>query len=256
SCRGSAGCRAGPRSGCARGRPRGWASGSWACARCGRAQITRSRGESQRPRAAKKKAARSGLWASTVRAASGDFHRDLARLHLLGLRQRQLEHAVAVARLHRLLVDLRAETQAAHVASIAHLAPQVLLAFLALLIGFALGRDREQSVLERHVDVFLAHARQIGTDHVLVLALLDIHRGNEGIARRLLHPANRAEKAFEYAVEIVAEEAPTSHRRAVASGQHPAHGVPPPVLRVCLESARGDCSPRALPSTRYQMRLP
>src|SRR4051812_10848388 len=84
--------------------------------------------------------------------------RDLPRLRLLALVQRDGEDAVLEPRLDGLLVDRRRQREAPEEPGVPPLLEQVVPLVLVVLLDLPLGRQGERLVLERDVDVLLLEA--------------------------------------------------------------------------------------------------
>ena len=106
---------------------------------------------------------------------------DAARLALLGLRDRHLEHAAVEVRADRVGVDALGQRQRA--AEAAERALDAVPAALALLVlGLALAADRQRVVADLDRDVALGQARQVGLEDEVVVGLDQVHRRNPALA--------------------------------------------------------------------------
>src|SRR5215207_7373263 len=111
----------------------------------------------------------------SVPVAAGAGDRYTARLALLGLRDPDLEHAVAEGRLDPVRVHAVRERQRA--AEAAERALDAIPALLALLVlGPALARDGERAVLHLDVHVALAQAGKVRPEDEVVLRLDEVDR--------------------------------------------------------------------------------
>src|SRR5215831_19104766 len=103
---------------------------------------------------------------SGIELLDGELLRGAVRL----LRQRQLEHAIAVLCLRFRLVDLVPDAERPRDLAVATLAVHEALAFLDVLLVAHLGGQGDLVAVDVHLDVFLLHPRQVR--HYLERAVL------------------------------------------------------------------------------------
>src|SRR5579875_2794796 len=101
---------------------------------------------------------------------------NLTRLLLLGLRDRDLQHAALEARRHLIRIDALGQRERAGEG--AERALQAVVALLLLVLDRPLPGDREHAVLHLNGHVLLTHAGEIGADEVVIGGLHQIHRGD------------------------------------------------------------------------------
>src|SRR5438552_555328 len=101
---------------------------------------------------------------------------DLARLELLGLRQCDLQHAVAVRRLHLVGLDGHRQLHQPLELTVGALDVEELL-ILGLILPAALTLDREEIAGDRHGNVLLANTGHFDGQDELVRRLVHVHRG-------------------------------------------------------------------------------
>src|SRR5206468_7806080 len=137
---------------------------------------------------------------------------DLARLELLRLGQRDLQHAVAVARLH--LVGLHRHRQLHQPLELAvHTLRVQVLAVLGLVVPAALALDREQVAGNGYRHVLLAHAGQLDVQHQVILGLVHVDGRQPRTSARPRHGTaeERVEQPVHLALDVadIAERLPT-----------------------------------------------
>src|SRR5580765_2159617 len=82
------------------------------------------------------------------------------------LGQPELEHAVAELRFRFGLVDLLRQGEAARDLAVDALAMQHALVLVGFLLALHFGRESHLGAVDRHLDVLLAHAGEVGVDRV------------------------------------------------------------------------------------------
>src|SRR5690606_36619151 len=143
--------------------------------------IRSPRGTSSRasPRAGTSRRSRSRSSTPTpTRGERSPRDRDLARLRLGPLADRQGEHAAIEPGLDALAVGHVGQREAARERAELALVERVGLALLALL-GLTAARDRHDVVVDGDVEIRLDDAGEIGLQHERVVGLLDLERGRE-----------------------------------------------------------------------------
>src|ERR1700677_2953496 len=131
---------------------------------------------------------------------AGGAGRDLARLGLLADRDADLEHAVAVAGLDRVGVEVVGQPDAPGEAADPPLADDRALTLgLGLLAGGAHG---EHALVDGHVDLLRVHAGDVEPQHELAVAADAVHRQGRGVAGA---DAAGAERAAHDPVEVTGE---------------------------------------------------
>src|SRR5512132_1144806 len=148
-----------------------------------------------------------------------DVDLDLFRLQLFRLRQPDLQHAVAIGRLHFVGLNGHRQLHQALELPVRALEVQERL-LLQLLLEPALASDGQQIPRDRHGHVLLVYARDLDREHEVVLGLVHVHE-RRPLTPRLTGPGGGTrEEAVEQPVHLtldvaeIAERLPTLHRRS------------------------------------------
>src|SRR5688572_25883644 len=131
--------------------------------------------------------------------AAADLHpRGLA---LCGLRHSHLEHPTVEGCCHPGGVDALGQAERAGEAAGGPLdAVKALL--LLLVLGLALSADGEDAVLDFHLDVLFAQAREVGAKHEVLVRLHQVHRRDPAAVAAARGAVARPEEAVEEPVHV------------------------------------------------------
>src|SRR5215475_10334322 len=143
---------------------------------------------------------------SGIELLDGELFRGAVRL----LRQRQLEHAIAVLRLRFRLVDLVPEAERPRDLTVATLAVHQALAVLDVLLVADLGGQGDLVAVDVHLNVFLPYPGQV-CDHLERAFLLGHVHFDPRCGYRRVGGYRTDEKALHEIVEQIAEGVITSY---------------------------------------------